>query len=337
MRRRDIGANMHRSLGLAGIVVLILGCLVLAGRSAAADLPAIRVGALKYGTVNWELRVIADGLDRKHGFLLKPVVLADRDATSVALLSGDVDMIVTDWIWVAKQRQLGRRYAFVPFSVAVGAVMADPATGIRSLADLRGRSLGVAGGATDKSWVLLQAYARKTADLDLAQAASVQFAAPPLLNELVLRRRLDAVLNFWQFNARLAGKGLVPVVKIGDILPSLGLKSPPPLLGWVFDETWAEQPPGLARRLLDASYEAKRKMKSDDGLWRDLRPLMEAENDREFQILRDSYRDGIPERYTSADIAAAEAAFLLMRETNPQAVAGLTALPEGTFWRGYLP
>jgi len=27
-------------------------------------------------------------------------------------------------------------------------------------------------------------------------------------------------LNFWQFNARLSEKGMVPLITIGDILPS---------------------------------------------------------------------------------------------------------------------
>jgi len=70
---------------------------------------------LQFGTVNWELSVIADGLDRKHGFTMRQVVLADKDATSIALLSGDVDAIVTDWIWVAKQRSIGHMFTFVPF------------------------------------------------------------------------------------------------------------------------------------------------------------------------------------------------------------------------------
>ena len=56
--------------------------------------------------------------------------------------------------------------------------------------------------------MLLQAYARKTANLELKDKADVQFGAPPLLNELVQRGKLDAVLNFWNFNARAQRQGL---------------------------------------------------------------------------------------------------------------------------------
>ena len=230
--------------------------LVLGAHAIAAEAPQVKVGTLKFGTVNWELKVIADGLDEKHGFALTRVDFADKDATSIALQSGEVDVIVTDWIWVATQRKLGHNFTFVPFSRSVGAVMADPAKGIKTVADLAGRSIGIAGGPSDKSWVLLQAYARKTANLELKDKADVQFGAPPLLNELVQRDKLDAVLNFWNFNARLKGAGFVPVVSIRDILPALGLEADPPLLGWVFSDEWAAKNPLLANGLIVASYEA---------------------------------------------------------------------------------
>ena len=321
---------------LALTLFLLTAVLSLAGESR-AEMPAIKVGTLQFGTVNWELGVIADGIDQKHDFKLQPVVLADKDATSLALLSGDVDAIVTDWIWVAKQRSMGHDFTFVPFSRAVGALMVDPAKGIHSIGDLKGRSIGVGGGATDKSWILLQAYARKTANLDLAKEADIQFAAPPLLNELMLRGKLDAVLNFWQFNARLKEKGMTPLVTIGEILPQLGLKAPPPLLGWVFSDKWAAANPALAKGLIDASYEAKQAMKTDDGLWEKLRPKMDADTDNLFQALKSGYRDGIPDGYGSDDVAAAETAFKLMRDVDPASVAGLEALPAGTFWQGYQP
>jgi NitT/TauT family transport system substrate-binding protein len=318
-------------------LILAALALIIGGFGAARAAPDVRVGTLQFGTVNWELGVIGGGIDQKHGFTLKPVVLADKDATSVALLSGDVDAIVTDWIWVAKQRSLGRDFTFVPFSRSVGALMVDPAKGYKKLSDLKGKSLGIAGGATDKSWVLLQAYARKTEALDVAKAIDVQFAAPPMLNELMMRGKLDGVLNFWNFNARLKEKGMVPLITIGEILPTLGLKTSPPLLGWVFSEKWAKDHPELAKGLIDASYEAKQAMKNDDGLWLKLRPKMDADSDSLFEILKAGYREGIPESYTEADVAAASDAFDLMRGIDPAAVGGLDKLPPGTFFPAYRP
>ena len=194
--------------------------------------------------------------------------------------------------------------------------------------------------------MLLQAYARKTANLDLKDKADVQFGAPPLLNELVQRGKLDAVVNFWNFNARLKGAGFVPVVSIRDILPALGLDADPPLLGWVFSDEWAAKNPQLAKGLIDASYEAKALLKTDEAVWDRLRPIMDAEDDAIFQALKEGYRDGIPEGYEHKDVLAAESAFEVMRDgrsrvgRQPGALAGrhlLVRLPEMNRVAGALP
>ncbi len=321
---------------LSAVLSLLTASLLLIG-GARAQLPEVRIGTLQSGTVDWELGVIGQGLDRQNGFVLKQIRLADKDATSVALLSGEVDAIVTDWIWVAKQRSMGRDFTFVPYSRSVGALMVDPAKGLKSAADLKGRSIGVAGGATDKSWILLRAYVKKTAGFDLAKEADIQFAAPPVLNELLMRGKLDGVLNFWNFNARLQAEGMTPLIGIEEILPTLGLKEPPPLLGWVFSEKWAANNPAAAQGLIDASYAAKHAMMHDDALWQSLRPKMNADSDALFETLKAGYRAGIPVSYTAADVAAAAEAFKLMRQVDPASVAGLDALPEGTFWPHFKP
>ena len=147
-------------------------------------LPTVRVGVLKFGTVNWELDVIeARKLTKKYGFTLKVVALASGDASTVALQGGAVDVIVSDWIWVSRQRAEGNPYTLVPYSNAVGSLMVKPESGIRTVADLKGRSVGISGGPHDKIWLLLRAYAGKKFNMDLATAARPVFAAPPLLNE----------------------------------------------------------------------------------------------------------------------------------------------------------
>src|SRR6185503_13592394 len=96
----------------------------------------------------------------------------------------------------------------------------------------------------------------------------------------------------------------------------------PPLLGWVFSDDWADKNPALAKGLIDASYEAKALLKTDDAVWEQLRPIMDAEDDAIFQAQK--------------DVLAAESAFEVMRAADPASVANLERLPDGTFWAGYL-
>ena len=95
----------------------------------------------------------------------------------MALLSGDVDVIVSDWIWALRQRSEGEDLLFAPYSSALGALMVPAGSPVRSLADLAGRRLGVAGRPIDKSWLLLRAYSRRTIRTrDIADVARPVFA-----------------------------------------------------------------------------------------------------------------------------------------------------------------
>ena len=47
----------------------------------------------------------------------------DALAAHFALQGGAVDVIVSDWIWVTRQRAEGGLYSFAPYSNAVGSIM----------------------------------------------------------------------------------------------------------------------------------------------------------------------------------------------------------------------
>ena len=297
----------------------------------------VRAGVLAFGTVNWELDVVRHhGLDSKRGFRLQVVKLASKNATAVALQGGAADTIVTDWLWVSRQRHGGTDYTFVPHSLAVGGLMVHPDGGINTVADLKGRRIGIAGGPVDKSWLLLRAYGIKTIGFDLGNATEPTFAAPPLLNQIMLRGEIPAVLNFWHYNARLRAAGMKELVAVADMLPVLGVERVPPLIGWAFSEAWAAGKGTLARTFFESLKEAKGIMADSDAEWDRLRPLMKAEDNGTFVALRDAYRAGIPRSFGPADVAAAEKIFeTLARLGNAKLVGDARALAPGTFWAGF--
>jgi NitT/TauT family transport system substrate-binding protein len=309
---------------------------ILAGGAAAlalgAGTPRLRVGVVQSGTVQWIAAVMArHGLDPD----ISLVKLANTDAGRVALLAGAVDVAVSDWPFVAVQRAAGRRLVFSPLSSASGAVMVPAGAPVKTLADLRGRKLGVAGGPTDKSWLVVKAAAQKTYGFDLAAATQLAFGAPPLLGAKLQQGELDAVLTFWNFAARLEAAGFRAAVSVADAAAMLGLAGAPFLVGYVFNQDWAAAHRAAIDRFLRASRAACTLLARNDAVWNEVRPLMDAPGDALFQALRHRFVAGVGHPDPAAQARAAAALFaILVREGGPGAVGGLTSLPPGIFWPG---
>src|SRR5205807_3678042 len=180
----------------------------------------------------------AHRLDRRHGLAIAVTQLATPEAGKIALRGAAADVVVSDWLWVSRERAIGAKLVFYPYSSALGAVMASPTSSIRVLADLRGKKLAVAGGPIDKSWLLVQA-ALKQDGIELKSEATVAYGAPTLLAEKTLLGEMDATLNYWNICADLEARGLRRVADVADVLSKFGIGARPAMVGYVFDEGWA--------------------------------------------------------------------------------------------------
>jgi NitT/TauT family transport system substrate-binding protein len=296
----------------------------------------VKVGVLKFGTVSWVLDTIQrNGLDKAEGIELDVVPLASTEATAVGLQGGSVDIIGTDWIWVSRERSGGADFTFSPFTTALGAIMVPADSPIKTLADLKGKTLGVAGGPLDKSWLLIVAYALRTANLDLRTETKQIFGAPPLLAEKAKQGEIDAVLNFWPYAARLEANGFKQLIGIEDVVSELGAKGEVAMVGYVFSEAWAKQNLQAVEGFLRAASKADELLATSNEAWNAIRPLMSAEDDATFQALRRRYREGIPERSTAENESDAKVLYQFLRELGGDKLVGPGAeLAPGTFWKG---
>jgi NitT/TauT family transport system substrate-binding protein len=291
------------------------------------------------GTASWEIAAMrAAGLDEYHHIKVEVRDVADSRAGQVALQAGEVDAILSDFVWVSVQRNQGADFTIVPHSLAVGGLMVDPAGPVKSVADLEGKTLAVAGGPVDKSYIVLQAYFNAKTGKVLPDVITAEFGAPPLVNEMLTGGQAQAALNFWHFNARAKLAGMEQLISVKEMLAELGVSKQPPLLGWVFSEKVARAKNKEILRFLDASFATKAKLLSDDAIWDTIRPSMgkAAEDDALFLALRDAYRAGIVTTYGEADIKAATESFALIAKYGGSDVIGdKPDLAAGTFWSGY--
>lgn len=309
--------------------VLVAGGAALAGiglglkPATAGSVGSLRVASLRFGSLSWVLETIRlEGLAKKAGLDLTIIDVATNQAGPVALLSGDADIIVSDWPWALRQRGLGENLQFAPYSSALGAVMVPKDSSIATLADLEGKKLGVAGSPIDKSWLLLRAYSRNTMGKDLYDVAEPVYGAPPLLTEELRAGRIDAVLNFWTYAARLEGSGFKRLIGMDTVVKGLGVDPVPPLVGFIWrEETEKKKGPAIAA-FLDVIAKANAILAQSDEAWDHIRELVKPADDAEFASIKAFYREGIPGPWTKADTRSAQKLTQVLKNAGAGAFIG---------------
>ena len=295
----------------------------------AADLPVFKVGTLPFGTVQWEIQTIIEhGFDKAAGLRVVNVPLASNDAARIAFLSGSVDAIVNDLLFAARLKAEGKPVRFMPFSTKEGALMAAAASPIKTVADLKGKSIGVAGGPLDKSWLILRAAATKQG-LDLTQQARPTFGAPPLLAAKVESGELDCGLLYWSACARLEAKGYRQVVSVEQLADDLGAHGKIAFVGFLFmDPAKQEVLEGFAK----AVRQAETVLADQPDAWTQVRPLMAAKDEATFAALKQAFVDGIPHKPRADEIKDAQDFFAVVAKLGGPALVGTaTSLPASLY------
>jgi NitT/TauT family transport system substrate-binding protein len=318
-------------LASLSFVVTLTAAFALTTAATAAD--RIRIAAQKTGTLAWELEIIkAHGLDKQADLDIQVVELASTEAGKIALRSGSADLIVSDWLWVARERSLGDNLVFYPYTSTIGAIMVPANSTIADIADLKGKKLGVVGGPLDKSWLMLQAVGRRSG-VDLRTQASIVYGAPPLLSQKALQRENDATLTFWNFCAELEGKGFKRAIDMEAIAKRLGAAGPVAMVGYAFDGGWAAKNKAAVARFFDVAAKAKDILAGSETEWQRLAPRIGVSDKAGLEIYRQRYREGIPRRSVRDEENDAKALYRVLAELGGTELVGpARELDKGTYY-----
>ncbi len=316
-RRKGGGRAIGRPL-IAALAFAVSACFSCGAE--AAD--RLRIAIQKTGTVSWEIELIkARGLDKAADLDVETIELASTEAGKIALEGGAADMIVGDWLWVARERALGDKLLFTPYSSALGAVMAPKDLPIHTLADLAGRSIGVAGGPIDKSWLLLRAAALR-AGLDLTRQARPSYAAPPLIAEKLVQGETETALEFWNFSADLEARGFRRAIEMADVEKALGASGAAAMTGYVFSESFAASHKDALRRFFAAAADARRILAQDPTAWAPIKARLRLKDDAALEVYRQRYLDGVPKRTIAQETADARILYRRLAEIGGQELIG---------------
>lgn len=305
-------------------LALIGFALCLTPAASSAD-DTIRIGLLPDSAMHWELDVIRHNkLDAKYGIRFVVTPQTSAQAARDALADGTVDIISGDWFWVSRQRAADRYYTLVPFLTAASAAMASPESAVTSLSGMETLEISHADGTLAPQWLLLKAR---------HQSINKRLAAPVSLRP---SGDADVQLVDWRTAARLEIKGYRRISATDDVASDLGAEGRMPETGYVFHEEWPRANRQAAIGFVRASRDAKQILKTSDDEWARIRPLMNAGDDRVFELLKTRFRNGIPGRTISNELADAEDIHILLGPLAAERDVNLSAaISPGTFWRGH--
>lgn len=206
-------------------------------------------------------------LDKKHGFNLEVVSYSDMKSATAAIQGKSAEMVVFDWLATARLRASGTPVvAIAPFMTYINSVMVPKDSKLNTLADLKGKRVGVAH-KTGFDWIIMQAAAEKLNKMDISRDVEVREGAVPLLRGLIEKGDLDAT-QMWNSLApeMLASGKYRTMVTIRELTQQMGLPSVPFLL-FSMREDYAKQNPGNARAFVAAYRDAVDILLKNDDVW----------------------------------------------------------------------
>lgn len=314
------------------IFLVIFGLLV-SSYCFATEKATLRIGVQTTGTVAWELSALqADPAFKFSDFQLDIHPVATAEAGKIALQSGAVDMIVSDWIWVSKLRHTGADFSFYPYSTASGGLVVPEKSTIQSIKDLPKKRLGIAGGELDKNWLFLQALAAKE-NINLNDSVEKVFGAPPLVNEQLKQGRVDAVLTYWHFAVGLESEGYRQIIDGKAMFKGLGIEEQVPMIGYVFKESWANSHKQAVSDFFKAGKRTRESLCTSESAWQTVIPLLHTDNLATQAKLRQRYCEGNVTQWGESEQQAAGRIYSLLRTLSKNQLTGdAETLSAGTFW-----
>lgn len=325
---------------LAMAAAIMAGAFLATGASAEApkgDGGTIRLMSNPVGTQSYPPFVIKKfGLDKKYGFNLEVIPFTNPQASIAALQSASIELVVQDWITIARLRNQNVPVIGVaPFLSYVNTVLLPANAEIKTLADLKGKRLGTYT-KTGFDWIILQAVAKKQYGLDLASEVTLQEGAPSLLRGSLEQGQLDATLMYNSLTPDmvLSGKAKL-LMTIHDVVAELGL-SEAPFLMYAIREDYAKQKPENAKAFVAAYQESIDILLSDADVWKE-----QGENLKLAPEATEMFRQNASKQFIKAFTPAMgdvlNKTFDIVLGTAGAETMGMTAMPDKVLTLDYQP
>ena len=320
-----IGSKWLRHAALSLAAMLVLGAAPQA--QAAGDGGTIRMMLNPAGTMSLLPYVVKKyKLDEKHGFKLETVPYTNANTATAAMQSKSAEIIVYEWLATARIIDGGIDIVGVaPFMTYINTVLVPTDSKIKTLADLKGKKLGVHS-KTSFDWLIMQAAAKQQFNMDLAKEVSIQEGAAPLLRGSIENGQLDATQMWNSLAADMIASGkFKDMLTIRSITEGMGVPTVPYLFFGMRTE-YAKANPANAKAFVAAYQDVYEILKTDDKVWEERGAEMKLSPDG-IKGFRDQVRRDLVKKFEPGMNEAITKTFDIVLKVAGPEVIGLSKAP----------
>jgi len=315
-------------------LVALLVCLVGIAPAAAAD--KLKVVALE-GIQLFPVQIMqTKGIAAKHGIEIDLQRVASPTASYTVMQTGDFHIGFGGWLSIAVLRDKGFKlsnvYSMVGYTVETMVKADSP---LKSIAELKGKRIGLFGGANAATTWLFRVLAVKFFGFDPTKDAKVHFGAPPLLIGMLDRGELDGVLILDPFITQLLETGKYRSIGNPGNIWRDKTGQQPMLVSVTVNEPWARANPEVVKRFVAAYKEALVYLKTRPEAWPEIAKAMRVKTDKGATLLYERTSSALITRWDKKFIdeqVAYAAELYKVFGANSDIPA---RIPEGTFDMGY--
>lgn len=295
------------------------------------DGTTIRLMSNPTGTQSYPPFVIKKfNLDKKYGFNLEVIPVANSQAAVAAIQGDSVEAVVQDWTTIARLRKNGIGVIGVaPFLQYVNTVLLPPNSDIKTLKDLAGKRLGIFS-RTSTDWIIMQAATKKLYGIDLAKEARLQEGAPALLRGMMEQGQLDATLMFNSLtpDMLLSGKAKL-LTTIHEVVSQMGITEIPYLM-YSMREKYAVQKPQNVKAFVAAYREAIDILLTDVEVWKEQGATMKLTAEVS-EMFRQGASNEFVKEFKPEMADAINKTFTVLFDVAGAEVMGLSSMPDKVF------
>lgn len=208
------------------------------------------------------------GIAKKYQLQIEPIIVAGPQAIYTVMQTGDFDTAVASWIPTALLREKGHKVTVV-YSLHgyTNDILVKTNSPIKSIADLKGKNIGIFGGPVAGTTWMLRLELVKFFGFDPIKECNVNYGAPPIMMAMLEKGELDAILMLDPQGVRMMETGNFRSIGNMSEIWHKNTGQYPLHLCLIMNETWANKNIEVAKRFIAAYKETLGYLRSHAEIW----------------------------------------------------------------------